>query len=87
MYSPTVTVEATDDKTFTLAAPWSRYNLAGTYGGTYAASNQAGSWFQYTASSRDLGFVGVKFSDRWRCHGLLRWQLQSARLMSTAQHR
>jgi hypothetical protein len=65
-YSPTVTVGVTDDKAFTLNAPWSRYTLAGTFGGTYAATSQAGAFFQHTANGRDLALVGVEFSTAGR---------------------
>jgi len=65
-YSPTINVQVTDDQAFTLNGPWSRFSLAGTFGGTYAATSQAGAFFQYTATARDLGLVGLKFSTAGR---------------------
>lgn len=74
-YNVPATPSVTDDKAFTIASPWARYNLADTHGGTYAAASQAGAWLQHTFTGRTVAFVAPKFSTAGRasiyCDGTL----------------
>jgi hypothetical protein len=74
-YNVPATPSVTDDKAFTIASPWARYNLADTHGGTYAGASQAGAWLQHTFTGRTVAFVAPKFSTAGRatiyCDGAL----------------
>lgn len=66
-YSQTITPSFTDDTAFGISSPWGRYNnVAGTFGGTYIASSQAGSSATLTFTGTESAFIPVKFSTAGR---------------------
>ena len=65
-YSVAATPSITDDKAYTLAGAWGRYNLTDAIGGTYAAADVSGSWFQFTFTGRAAALIAPKFSNAGR---------------------
>jgi C1A family cysteine protease len=65
-YSNPVTPGVTDDSALPIVSPWARYSLTGTHGGSYSAASQAGAYFQYTFTGRDVALVAPKFSTAGR---------------------
>lgn len=61
-YSATVTPSSSDDTAFSIASPWNRYPLTGTFGGTYVASKQSGASLTTTFTGRDVGLVAPTFA-------------------------
>jgi hypothetical protein len=56
----------TDDTAFSISSPWSRFSLSDSFGGTYIATSQAGSWISKTFTGRDIALVAPKFSNAGR---------------------
>jgi hypothetical protein len=61
-YSRTIAPSFTDDTAFNVGSPWARYsNFTGTFGGTYIASQQAGSSATLSFNGTDAALIPAKF--------------------------
>jgi hypothetical protein len=66
-YSQPITPSFTDDTAFgNVGSPWGRYNLDGTFGGTYIAAAAAGAWVQLPFTGTDIALIPVMFSTAGR---------------------
>jgi hypothetical protein len=73
-YTGTIAPSIVDDTAFTVNSPWTRYNLTGTFGGSYIATASAGAYVQKTFTGREAALVAPKFSTAGRatvyCDGI-----------------
>jgi hypothetical protein len=59
--SDTFSVSIVDDASWSFAG-WTRYTWGDAWGGSYLASQTAGSWFSYSERATDIGLLAVKFN-------------------------
>jgi Papain family cysteine protease len=59
--SKTFSVSIVDDASWSFGG-WTRYPWGDAWGGSYLASQSAGSWFSYSERASDIGLLSVKFN-------------------------
>jgi hypothetical protein len=65
-YSQPLTPGLTDDTTFSIASPWSRYSWTSGLGGSAITTSTAGATLTYTFTGRDVALVAPTFSTAGR---------------------